>query len=307
MTIPAPTPEQIEQLERVAVLGAGGQLGSDLVAEFTRLGIDTAGFTREALDVTDRGELEHQLGKGRFTHVINCAALTNVDRCEAEGEAAYSVNTIGAYLPAAVCAATNTHYTLISTDFVFDGEKGSPYVEDDTPNPLNIYGASKLAGEQGARIANPQSLILRISSVFGPRGSRGKGGNFVETILARALAGDPLRVVDDIAMAPTFTLHVARALPHLLAPQPRGIVHLTNSGSCTWYEFADEILNQANAPRNLERIRSSELNQPARRPAYSVLATKRLEELVGFQLPSWQVALQEYLAVTGRTHLKEQQ
>lgn len=284
----------------IAVIGASGQLGQDLVAALEAEGrYRVSGFGREALDVTDAAAVEREIGRGGYRAVINCAALTNVDECEEDGERALAVNATGAYLVARACRRFGAKNVLIGTDFVFGGDQIRPYVESDAPAPINIYGASKLSGELLARIAAPDSLLVRISSVFGKAGSRGKGGNFVETIIARARAGQPLKVIDDIVMSPTYTVDVADALPALLQANASGIVHLANSGSCSWFDFATLILELSGLPATVERVPSAAFPRPAARPANSALASESLTHLVGRPVRPWEDALKAYLDEKG--------
>ncbi|MEX2536011.1 MAG: dTDP-4-dehydrorhamnose reductase [Trueperaceae bacterium] len=292
----------------IAIIGATGQLGSDLVQVVREDGrYRVEGFSREELDVTDAVALERELAPGRFAAVVNTAALTNVDLCEERGEDALAVNSTGAYLVARACARAGSKNVLISTDFVFGGRtnRGTPYDEHDSPQPVNIYGASKLAGETLALIASPDTLILRISSVFGKAGARGKGGNFIETILERARAGAPLKVIDDIIMSPTYTVDVARALPELLLANATGVVHLSNAGSCSWFEFAKAALELAGLGVEIEPVSSDEFPRPAKRPRNSALTSRRLEGLIGRAMPRRQEALREYLEENG--HLAARQ
>jgi dTDP-4-dehydrorhamnose reductase len=284
----------------IAVTGASGQLGSDLVEVLSASGsYRVSAYDRERLDITDRNAVEREIAPGRFFAVINAAALTNVDRCEEAAAEALAVNATGAWLVARACASAGSRNVLIGTDFVFGGEKSGPYYEEDRPAPINVYGTSKLTGESLALLAAGDSLVLRISSVFGKRGSRGKGGNFVESILAKARSGERLRVVDDTVMSPTYTADVARALPALLDADARGVVHLSNSGSCTWYEFARQILDLTGLDAPLEAVTSDAFPRPARRPRNSALASGRTGGLLGRPMRPWREALRAYLLETG--------
>jgi dTDP-4-dehydrorhamnose reductase len=292
--------------KEIAVIGASGQLGSDLVDVLSASGgFRVSAFDRGGLDVTDKAVVEREILPGRFHAVVNTAALTNVDRCEEAVEEALAVNAAGAFLVAKACADAGSRYVLFGTDFVFGGAREGPYYEDDIPSPVNVYGASKLAGETLARIAAPDSLVLRISSVFGKAGSRGKGGNFVEAILSKAHAGEPLRVVDDVTMSPTYTMDVARALPALLMADASGVVHLANSGSCTWFEFARAILDLQGLKVPVEAVTSNAFPRPARRPSNSALSSRRAGDLLGRPMRPWREALQEYLTEKGHSVVSE--
>lgn len=287
---------------RVAVLGASGQLGNDLVEVLTAgNSYQVSAFGRNDLDVTDAKAVDSVIGGGEFFAVINTAAMTNVDRCEEEGDMALAVNGAGPYLVARACARVGTKNVLIGTDFVFSGEKTGPYLENDVPAPVNVYGASKLAGERLSLLAAPNTLVARISSVFGKAGARGKGGNFVEAILGQAKAGATLKVVDDITMSPTYTVDVARALAGLLELDAGGVIHLANSGSCSWFEFAERILALSGLPSDIEPVSAEASSRPARRPRNSALASERLQELAGVPMRGWQDALAAYLLEKGHT------
>jgi dTDP-4-dehydrorhamnose reductase len=260
------------------VLGAAGMLGRDVAAA---AGDDVRALSREELDVTDAAAVREALAGADVA--INCAAYTDVDGAESEPERALRVNRDGARNVAE--AATRVLY--VSTDYVFDGTKHTPYTESDPTGPLQSYGRSKLAGERATAEANPRHFIVRSSWLFG----RG-GKNFVETMLG--LEGR-IRVVDDQVGCPTYTGHLAEALVGLVATEDYGVHHLAAAGSCSWFEFAREIfrhVRQAGVERDVEPCTTGEFPRPARRPAYSVLASER-----GHRLPSWREGLEAYLGV----------
>ena len=202
------------------------------------------------------------------------------------------MNAEGAGNVARLCAARNIGLIQISTDYVFDGRKGSAYSEDDPVNPLNVYGASKLAGEERVREAGGRSLIVRTQSLFGVRGA-----NFVRTIVQRLRKSDePLRVVHDQCSSPTYTRHLAAAIVRLIQLRQEGIVNVVASGFCSWFEFAQAIAARVKPGAAIEPVGSDEYPRPAVRPAYSVLDTRRYREWTGSALPSWRKGLEEYLA-----------
>jgi dTDP-4-dehydrorhamnose reductase len=205
------------------------------------------------------------------------------------------VNAVGAFNIAKSCAEIDALCVYISTDYVFDGTKETPYVESDAPNPINVYGTSKLAGEYLVRQAAPRWLIVRMASLFGKTGARGKGGNFIETILAKAKAGEPLRIVNDMRMSPTYARDAARGVGGLAEADARGIVHLTNDGDCTWYEFAKQVFDFIGLPASIDALSSTEYPSRAHRPKNSALESKR--SLV--MLRPWQDALKAYLIEKG--------
>ena len=188
---------------------------------------------------------------------------------------------------------------FISTDYVQDGLKGSPYVEDDLPRPLSLYGASKLAGEHLVRQSNAQHYVVRSSSLFGVAGASGKGGNFVETMIRKARAGDPLRVVDDQVSSPTFTADLALKLTELANSGRYGLYQITNGGQTSWFGFAEKIFELMGLTPSLAPISSDELDAPARRPAFSVLENRALVEAGLEKLRSWEEALAAYLTAKG--------
>src|SRR5437870_10854800 len=224
--------------KRIAVLGSSGQLGSDVFEVLSRSpSYQVTSFSHEQLDITDRVKVMEVLAHS-FDVVVNCAAFTRVDDCEEQPAQALFVNAQGAFEVARACTQTGALCVFLSTDYVFSGEKAGPYIESDPVGPVNVYGTSKLAGEFLVRQAAKRWLILRIASVFGKTGSRGKGGNFIETILSKARSGGPVRVVNDITMSPCYTMDAARAVEELIRSGTSGLYHASNAGQCTWYEFA---------------------------------------------------------------------
>jgi dTDP-4-dehydrorhamnose reductase len=250
-------------------------LGRDVAAA---AGGDVLALSRQDLDVTDAVAVREALAGAEVA--INCAAYTDVDGAESEPERAIRVNRDGARNVAE--AAERVLY--VSTDYVFDGTKGAPYLESDPTGPLQSYGRSKLAGEQATAEANPRHFVVRSSWLFGAGGK-----NFVETMLG--LDG-PIRVVDDQVGCPTFTGHLAEGLVRLAGTEDYGLHHMAAAGSCSWFEFAREIFRQAGVERALSPCGTDEFPRPARRPAYSVLGSER-----GQRLPSWREGLREYLGV----------
>jgi dTDP-4-dehydrorhamnose reductase len=256
---------------RTIVTGAGGMLGQDLV----RLSGGVA-LTHAELDVTDRAAVRDAIGPDDL--VFNCAAWTDVDGAEENEAEATRVNGDGARN---VAEAAGT-VVYVSSDYVFDGRKGEPYVESDAPAPLSAYGRSKLAGERATAEANPRHFVVRSSWLFGAGGR-----NFVETMLG---LGPEVRVVDDQVGSPTFTGHLAEALLPLAGTEDHGVHHLAASGSCSWFEFAREIFARAGVDTRVEPCSTDEFPRPAPRPAYSVLRSER-----GHGLPGWREGLDAYL------------
>jgi dTDP-4-dehydrorhamnose reductase len=250
-----------------------------------------------AADLTSPESLRSTLEELRPDVVVNCAAYNFVDRAESEPRAAFDVNAWGVRELALFCRTRNCLLVHFSTDYVFglDETRRRPWSEEDAPGPVSVYGLSKLAGEYLVRSLCPRHLVIRTCGLYGVWGSGGKGGNFVETMLRLASGGKPLRVVDDQVCTPSYTVDVAEAAVALLAAGRPGLYHVTNSGSCSWYEFARTIFELADVRAELTAISSSDYGAAARRPVYSVLDSKGLREL-GITPPRpWPKALADYL------------
>jgi dTDP-4-dehydrorhamnose reductase len=285
----------------LAILGASGQLGSDIVRAAAAAGVEHVGLRHEDIEVTDPQSLATTLGRVRPCAVINSAAFHQVDRCEEDPSEAYRVNAVGSLLAARAAREVGARYVYISTDYVFDGRRDpkTKYEEIDPPAPLNVYGASKLAGEQLGALTLDDHLIVRVSSLFGVAGARGKGGNFIETILKKAREGGPLKVVNDQWMTPTYTGDAGDAIVKLAMGNATGVVHVTNPESCTWHAFASEAVSLAGLGVAIEPVSASTFPSKVRRPRNSAMATRRLQELIGTPLRPWQKALRAYLAAKG--------
>jgi dTDP-4-dehydrorhamnose reductase len=278
---------------RALVVGAAGQLGRELV---TLLGADVAwAGDRAEIDVTDGAAVASLLDRVRPDVVFNATAYNRVDAAEAEPEAAFAVNSVAPHLLARASHDVGALLVHYSTDYVFDGTASRPYREDDTPRPLGVYGASKLAGETLASAAGAGHLVIRTSGVLGRGGSEQKGGSFVERIVARARAGEPLRVVSDQVFAPTCAADLARASLALVGAGARGLFHVTNAGSCSWHDLACAALAVAGLEASVEPISSAELTLPARRPPYSVLSCEKYLSLGLPPLRQWREALPDCL------------
>jgi dTDP-4-dehydrorhamnose reductase len=280
---------------KVAIIGANGQLGSDLVEVF---GEEAIPLTHRDLDVTDLESLKI-LNELRPEVVINTAAYVRVDDAEVEVEKAFRVNSIGVLNVAKACDELNTVNVYIGTDYVFDGAKVAPYEEEDVPNPVNIYGLSKYAGEIFTRNYTRKHYVIRLASLYGHAGARGKGGNFVDFMIQRAKNGEEITVVDDSFMCPTYTKDVTVTLKRFLETEPAfGVYHMVNEGYCSWYEFTKEIFTILDMDVKVKTITSSELKRLARRPVFSALKNKKLEDL-GLRMRNWKGALKDYLIEKG--------
>jgi len=285
---------------KIAIIGSNGQIGSEVVRAAKAVEFDVIELRHNECDVTDGSSVARALAPLRTGDVVvNTAAFHKTEECEVASDRALSVNALGAYRVAAEARKHDATAVYLSTDFVFDGAKRTPYVESDTPNPLNLYGVSKMAGEALLRTANPNHYLIRVSAVFGPAGSSGKGGNFVESMVAKARKGDTPDVVDDIIMAPTSAADASGLLVQLLQRKaPFGIYHLANAGACSWLEFTDGIFELIGAKIRARPIKAASLNGKARRPLYSVLASEGLSPL-GLETRDWREALRDYLQVKG--------
>jgi dTDP-4-dehydrorhamnose reductase len=274
---------------KVLVLGARGMLGQDLV-EILAPEYEIISWDLAEIDITREKETAKNIVKVRPQAVINCAAYTNVDQCETRREQAFLVNAEGAKHVALASFTANARLIHLSTDYVFDGTATTPYKEDDPPYPISVYGQSKHQGEIYIRQIGRDHTIIRTAWLYGPRGK-----NFVEAILAQAAAGREIRVVDDQRGPPTFTRDLSQAIKELLPIPERGIFHVTNSGSCTWFEFALQILEESGfRDTKVQPISSKELGRPAKRPAYSILDNSRYEQATGNRMRSWERALKGY-------------
>ena len=281
---------------RALLIGSRGQLGSDLCRIWTG---DLVALSHQELDVCDRDQVYTTIDREAPDLVINTAAYHRVDECESNIARAFEVNVLGAKYVAEAARQAGAAVMFISTDYVFDGEQDSPYDEEDPGRPLSVYGVSKLAGEHVVQQSNPRHFVVRSSSLFGIAGASGKGGNFVETMLRKARAGEPLRVVDDQVSSPTFTADLAAKLQELAATDRFGLYHVTNSGQTSWCRFAEKIFELVELQPSLTAINSEELGAPAARPAFSVMANRALVEAGLSLLRPWEDALEAYLGEKG--------
>lgn len=280
---------------RIVVTGAKGMLGSDLV-EVLAEGHQVIGVDIEDFDLSEVQAID-SLISFRPDLIIHTAAYTDVDGCELDPQKAYRVNALGTRHVAEACKVLDIPMVYISTDYIFDGKKREPYTESDAPNPINIYGRSKLEGEHFVNSTLRHFYIVRSAWLYGRHGR-----SFVKTILQKAQRGETLKVVDDQVGSPTYSRDLAKAIACLVKGTPFGTYHLTNSGSCSWYEFAERILTLAGLKGyHLTPITSKELGQPALRPPYSVLASSNWLKVTGQELRSWQDALQESLSTVSLT------
>ena len=274
---------------KLLITGAAGMLGTDVQAAARSAEHEVVALGRAELDISDRAAVMDAVAAAGPDAVINCAAYTNVDGAEADPDGAAAVNASGPGFLAEAAAAAGAWLIHVSTDYVFDGAKTSPYLESDPTGPRSIYGSTKLLGERAVAIAAPDAhTIVRSSWLFGTSGSC-----FPATMLKLAAERDTLTVVDDQVGCPTFTGHLAPALVDLAAQrQCSGVLHVAAAGECSWYEFAVEIMRATDTAVEVRPCTTEEFPRPARRPAYSVLRSERGGAPV---LPDWHVGLTDYL------------
>ena len=282
-------------------------LGSDLLlklsAEHEIIGMD-----KEEIDIVSAKECKNAIKETAPDTVINAAAYTNVDGCETAREECFAVNADAVKNIAEACQSKKIHIIHFSTDYVFDGTTRVPYKEDDKCNPINVYGESKLAGENFLRTLSDNYLLIRTSWLYGIKGKnfvqaileKAKAKNFIDDTMAKAKAktekSSTLSVVDDQVGSPTYTKDLAAAVAILIEKNAKGIFHVTNRGSCSWHQFAVKIMQESGFDKiEVRPIKSDQLQRPARRPAYSILSMQKFIQTTGKTMQPWQLALQDYL------------
>jgi dTDP-4-dehydrorhamnose reductase len=280
---------------KVLLFGANGQLGSDLNKVFRAAGDDVTALTHAQADVCDDARVGELLAEVKPEVVLNTAAFHKVEECEKKPELAFQVNASAAMKLAQACQKAGAVLAHFSTDYAFGGYAHSqPFLETDKPAPLNVYGISKVAGEDLIAYNTDRYFVLRVCGLYGIAGSSGKGGNFVENMLKKALAGDPIKVVDDQVLTPTYTVDIAQAVRKLIQSGKFGLYHLSSEGQCSWYEFTRQIFEAAGVKANLSACKTTDFYSPVKRPAYSVLSKAKLHS-IGLAMPTWQDALPRYL------------
>jgi dTDP-4-dehydrorhamnose reductase len=286
-------------VKSVAIIGPNGQLGADLVKTFTSAGWKVTTITHAQISVENLDSVSRALKDDKSGWVINTAAFHKVDECEKDSEKAWLINTTGPQNIAQVASELGCKTVFISTDYVFSGNLpvGSSYQEDDLVSPINEYGHSKAAGEVATLSASSENLVVRISSVFGSAGSSGKGSNFVETIVNKAKNKEPLSVVSDIHMSPTYTVDACQIIRAALEVNACGKLHASNAGSTNWFDFANEILKLTGLKTELAVAQTNWESTP-KRPKNSALNTEKARSTLGSQ-QSWQDGLQRYLKEKG--------
>lgn len=275
---------------RVTLFGASGLLGHDLVPELSSGQDQLTALSIEDVDLREHERVRDLIRESRPEWILLLAAYTDVDGCESNREMAFAVNCDGAVNIAEAARVAGARLLFVSTDYVFDGSKRSPYETSDARSPTSVYGESKARAEERLLEILPEVCIVRTSWLFGHGGKC-----FPATILKLASTRPEISVVNDQRGSPTFTSDLAPALVQLCRGAARGIVHVTNSGNCTWYEFAKEIVRLAGLPAAVKPVTTAEFPRPARRPAYSVLSPDSLRAY-NIHMPEWQDALRRYLA-----------
>lgn len=286
----------------VVVIGANGQLGTDLVSAFSNHGDEVHALTHADVEISDLNSVSRALEQLEPQVVINTAAMHHVEDCERKPEKAFVVNAIGAKNLTLVCRGLSAVLMHISTDYVFDGKKEAPYVEGDNPLPLNAYGITKLAGEHFVRTNAEKHFVVRTSGLYGKSPCRAKGGlNFIELMLKFARERGEVRVVGDEFVSPTSTAELAQQLVLLSRSNSYGLYHATAEGSCSWYEFAREILALSGSKARVHLAAPGEFPAKVPRPKYSVLENQALKKQGLNILRPWQEDLQNYLEQPAKT------
>jgi len=282
---------------RIIILGAGGRLGAALVREYQGK-FDVTSFNHEQLDLANQNQTRDNLSPLQFDLLINCAAMTNVDLCEQEIEQAFAINAEGPQLLARICRDKNAKMIHFSTDYVFDGEKREPYTESDVAKPIGVYGESKRTGEKLVLQTQDRHLVMRVSWVFGP-----DRPSFVDAMIKRAREEEQIDAIADKWSAPTYTSDIAEMLQSFFrVDAPGGILHFSNSGQCSWQEYAQHAIgccHRLNIPLKAKTVGALQLadmkNWVARRPVYSVLSNSKYTQLTGTAPRSWRDAVSDYI------------
>jgi dTDP-4-dehydrorhamnose reductase len=282
----------------VLITGGGGQLASDL-EEQLRERCHVSAPARGELDITDQGALDDALERVQPAVVFNCAAFHNVDVCEREEDRAFEVNARAVGRLAQGCADAGAGLVHLSTNYVFAGDREAPYVEGDLPSPRSIYAISKLAGEHAALAYCRRALVVRASGLYGRHGSASKGGNFVQRMVGRAREQGALKMVADQRLSPTYTADLAEGLIAAVDQDVSGLLHLGNSGSCSWYEFTLAIMELAGIDVPVEPVQTVRPMGGADRPLNGVLSSERTHEDGLGGLRSWRAALEVYMVSAG--------
>src|SRR5437763_2161080 len=287
----------MKNVRSMMMVGAEGRLGAAVAREYERA-VSVKAFARSQLELGKLDQVRSTLSETEFDLLINCAALTNVDYCESHRNEAFLINAQAPRLLAEICSAKRARLIHISTDYVFDGKQNTPYIEEDPPAPLSIYAESKLAGEEELLRVPQNNLVVRLSWVFGP-----DKPSFIDQIIQRARENETVTAVADKFSSPTYTIDVASWLRLAINENANGILHLANSGGCSWQEWAQyalDVCRSLGIPLKAERIGAVSLadmkNFVAQRPVYTVLSTSKFAAFTGVEPRHWRAAVAEYIS-----------
>ncbi|MGA2600000.1 MAG: dTDP-4-dehydrorhamnose reductase [Bryobacteraceae bacterium] len=285
---------------KVVVFGSGGQLGVELVREFTKRGYTVQSFDRSSVDINDGSRVERSLAQVDPAIVLNAAAYNQVDVAENEPLVAFQANALAVRNLAMACRQVDAQLVHYSTDYVFDGAAGRPYTEEDRPHPLGAYAVSKLAGELYAQAYLDTPLVIRTSGVFGPGGLKTARGNFIETMLRQAAAGRTIRAVEDHVASPTYAPYLAARTADLLERRLNGIFHVAGGIAISWFEYARMIFRLADVKADLQPTDERQYRTAARRPKFSALSNSKMEKAGVQPMPPLEEAVGDYLDARGK-------
>ncbi len=280
---------------KIALIGTSGQLGTDIFKYFDKKGVEVYGLNHKDIEVGDPESVNRAMTGIDPDLIINTSAFHNVDLCEDEVMQAFKVNVLGVKNLVEACLKMDIGLMHFSTDYVFKGDKKEPYIETDCPDPINIYGISKLAGEAFINYKLEKYYIIRVSGLYGHAGSSGKGGNFIELMIRLAKEGKDIKVVDDQILTPTSTEDLSAKLYELIQSGNYGIYHMTNSGYCSWYEFTGEIFSLTGLSPNFKPVNSSVFGAKAKRPVFSAMDNYNLRKTGLEDMRNWKPALKDYI------------
>lgn len=282
-------------MKKILLIGKNGQLGGEIVKDAPSFGFEVISFEKEELDVTNEVQIEEKITQNKPDILINAAAYNAVSACEENPMPAMVVNFLAVQNLSRICKENNVIFVTYSTDYVFDGEKGSPCLEEDAPSPLQIYGFSKLAGEYATLVCNPKgSFIIRTCGLYGGKTGSPEKGNFVLNIMKEVDGKEVIEVSSEQIVSPTYAGDLSKATFKLLNSTVKpGVYHLVNEGYCSWYEFAQEIFKLAKIDKELKPVDRGGLYEEMKRPKFSALKNKKAKDL-GIELPSWQEGLKSY-------------
>jgi dTDP-4-dehydrorhamnose reductase len=281
-------------MSTVLIIGGTGQIGTELCRVFADRPVIAPSHAEVPFE--DEAAVARLLERERPELVINATAYHQLDQCDRNPKIAFDVNALAVGAAARACAQLDIRFATISTDYVFSGAEGRPYTENDRESPLNVYGISKLAGERYAIVSNPQTVVFRMSGVFGRSGYSNKGPSFVERMISLAEKGEPIRVVDNVFFSPTYAPHAAATVRAVLDKETSGLFHVTNAGMCSWYDLAVEAIAAAGLNALVERTKYSNDENAIKRPLHSALAHGELQRRGYNSPPTWQRGVAEYVA-----------